>query len=85
MIEVTTELLDVLNHYEGVLPKYLLYFVDITEYNRNLERLGLYDKVYDEYYRIRIERKKSDDPTRYDDDEFDEWLKKNPKIRKLLE
>lgn len=75
--------LDYLNKYEGVLPKYLLGVIDINKYDDNLKRLGLYDKIYDEYYNIRIERLKSNKKD-YDLIEFKKWLKDNPEFKELL-
>lgn len=75
--------LDYLNKYKGVLPKYLLGVIDINKYDDNLKRLGLYDKIYDEYYNIRIERLKSNKKD-YDLIEFKKWLKDNPEFKELL-
>lgn len=79
-----TVLTDTLNNYKGVIPKYLLPFVDLQVYYDNLKQSKVYDKVQEEYYQIRINRKKSNNREQYDNEEFIEWLKDNKTINELL-
>lgn len=84
MCFMNEEIIDRLNNYEGVLPKYLLSYIDFTVYEEHLKEVGIYEDTYREYNRIRLERKKSDDREKYDEDEYKNWLKLNPEFEDLL-
>lgn len=77
-------LTNALNMYNGVLPKFLRVFVDNGVYEENLRKNNTYDKVQDEYYQIRINRKKSKNHNEFDINELDTWLDNNKEIEKLL-
>ena len=84
-IEITDELDDYLTNYIGVLPKYLLLFItDYSQYENNLQQHGKYEETMKEYYRIRVERKKSEDKKLYDEKQLQEFLQANPKIKQIL-
>lgn len=78
------ELFEYLTNYEGVLPKYLLFFINVLEYDENLKNKGLYDDVYKEYYTIRMNRLHAKDKDEFDDNELNVWLNENPKFIELI-
>ena len=83
-ITLNDNLVESLTYHNGVIPKALILFIDSIKYTDNLKKLGTYDEVMEEYYQIRVARKKSDDKNKFDIDEFDNWLKHNSKFEEII-
>ena len=82
-----TDLITELTHYTGTLPiflKLLLTPSDLEVYDNNLKKKGVYDKVYDEYYAIRLELKRAEDKEEYRVNQYKSWVKDNPSFKKLI-
>ena len=80
----TDELVEALSTHKGVVPMCLNFYINWEKYDKNLKTEGIYDEVYKEYYKIRVNYKKTKDKKRFKKNQLSEWLDKYPKFVEIL-
>ena len=80
----TEELEEALTNHDGAIPILLKPFSDYLEYEENLKKKKLWDKVIEEFHKIRLEQLKADDDDKFLQDELKRWLEQNKEFEKLL-
>lgn len=80
----TEELEEALTNHDGTIPILLKPFSNYLEYEENLKKKKLWDKVIEEFHKIRLEQLKADDDDKFLQDELKRWLEQNKEFEKLL-
>ena len=68
-----------IQNYNGVLPLLLIPYIDLKEYLDNLN-----EEDYKEFLKIEDEYRTNKNPPQFLEDNFEEWIKNNPKYKDIV-
>ena len=73
-----------LEEYTGLLPSFILLYINISNYNDNLREHGLYDEILKERINRRQKLRKAEDKSEIKLKELIKWINENPNYTNLI-
>ena len=83
-IQPSEELSQELNQHIGIIPIYLIPFMNFLEYKKNLKKHKEYIGIMKEYHQIRNEYNNVKNKTKFREEQLTRWLQKNQKFKKHI-
>ena len=71
--------------FNGYLPYLITLLIDYKKYDDNLRETDEYDNIQKEYYKFRLEHKKTNNERKLFEKDLKEWVKQNPTYKDILD